>query len=301
MKAIQMHGYGGVDQLRYEDVPAPTAGPGDVLVRVAATSVNPFDWKMRRGDLRGMLTLKFPLIPGSDVAGEIVAVGAGVSNFKPGQQVMALTNHTYAELVVVSSADLATVPDGLELPQAGALPVVTTTGAELMEHVAPQSGQTVLVTGALGGVGRTAVYVATERGAHVIAGVRERQKRQAQALGADQVIAIDSDFEIHSLPDLDAIADTVDGEVIGKLIAKLKPGGVLGSVLGKPKAAEGIDIRVEAFSVQPNPTVLARLAKAVRNGNLSIPVVKTFKLSEAAAAQKLAEEGKVEGKIVLIP
>ena len=81
----------------------------------------------------------------------------------------------------------------------------------------------------------------------------------------------------------------------------MKPGGVLGSVLGKPKAAEGIDIRVEAFSVQPNPTVLARLAKAVRNGNLSIPVVKTFKLSEAAAAQKLAEEGKVEGKIVLIP
>ena len=147
MKAIQMHGYGGVDQLRYEDVPAPTAGPSDVLVKVAATSVNPFDWKLRRGDLKEMLTLHFPVIPGSDVAGEVVAVGAGVFNFKPGQKVMALTNHTYAELVVVSSADLAMVPDGLELQQAGALPVVTTTGAELMEHVAPQSGQTVLVYG----------------------------------------------------------------------------------------------------------------------------------------------------------
>jgi NADPH:quinone reductase-like Zn-dependent oxidoreductase len=300
MKAIQMHGYGGVDQLRYEDVPAPTAGPGEVLVRVAATSVNPIDWKIRRGNLKGM-TLQFPVIPGRDVAGEVVAVGAGVSNFKPGQKVMALTNHTYAELVVVPSAALATVPDGLELQQAGALPLVTTTGAALIEHVGPHSGQTVLVTGALGGVGRTAVYVATERGARVIAGVRERQKRQAQALGADQVIAIDSDSEIRSLPDLDAIADTVDGEVIGKLIAKLKRGGVLGSVLGKPKAAEGQDIRVEAFSVQPNPAVLARLAEAVRKGSLSIPVVKTFKLSEAAAAQKLAEEGKVEGKIVLMP
>jgi NADPH:quinone reductase-like Zn-dependent oxidoreductase len=145
------------------------------------------------------------------------------------------------------------------------------------------------------------VYVATERGARVIAGVRERQKGQAQALGVDQIVAIDSDSEIRSLPDLDAIADTVDGEVIGKLIAKLKRGGVLGSVLGKPKAAEGMDIRIEAFSVQPNPTVLATLAEAVRTGNLSIPVVKTFKLSEAAAAQKLAEEGKVEGKIVLVP
>jgi NADPH:quinone reductase-like Zn-dependent oxidoreductase len=301
MKAIQMHGYGDVDQLRYEDVPAPTPGPGEVLVRIAATSVNPIDWKIRRGNLKGMLTLQFPVIPGRDVAGEVVAVGADVFNFKPGQKVMAVGNHTYAELVVVPSAALATVPDGLEMHQAGALPLVTTTGAALIEHVVPHSGQTVLVTGALGGVGRTAVYVAKEGGAHVIAGVRERQKRQAQTLGADRVIAIDLDSEIQSLPDLDAIADTVDGEVIGKLIAKLKPGGILGSVLGIPKAAEGKDIRVEAFSVQPNPTALARLAEAVRKGNLSIPVVKTFKLSEAADAQRLAEEGKVEGKIVLIP
>jgi NADPH:quinone reductase-like Zn-dependent oxidoreductase len=270
-------------------------------VKVAATSVNPIDWKIRRGNLQGTLTLQLPIIPGRDVAGEVVAVGAGVSNFKPGQKVMALTNHTYAELVVVPSTALATVPDGLELQQAGALPLVITTGAELIEHVGPHSSQTVLVTGALGGVGRTAVYVATERGARVIAGVRERQKTQAQALGANQVIAIDSDSEIRSLPDLDAIADTVDGEVIAKLIAKLKQGGVLGSVLGQPKAAEGKDIRVAAFSVQPNPTVLARLAEAVRKGNLIIPIVKTFKLREAAAAQKLAEEGKVAGKITLIP
>ncbi len=301
MKAIQMHGYGGVDQLRYEDVPTPTAGAGEVLVKLAATSVNPIDLKIRRGNLKGMLTLEFPVIPGRDLAGEVVAAGAGVSNFKPGQKVMALANKTYAEFVVVSSADLAAVPDGLEWQQAGALPLVTTTGAALIEHMGPHSSQIILVTGALGGVGRTAVYVATERGAHVIAGVRERQKRQAQALGAHQVIAIDSDSEIRSLPDLDAIGDTVDGEVIGKLIAKLKRGGVLGSVLGKPKAAEGKDIRVEAFSVQPNPTVLAGLAEAVRKGYLSIPVVKTFQLSEAAAAQKLAEDGKVDGKIVLIP
>lgn len=301
MKAIQMHGYGGVDQLRYEDVPAPTAGPGEVLVKVTATSVNPIDWKIRRGNLQGMLILQFPVIPGRDVAGEVAAVGSGVSNFKPGQKVMAVTNHTYAEFVVVPSAALAMIPDGLELQQAGALPLVTTTGAALIEHVGAHGGQTVLVTGALGGVGRTAVYVAKERGARVIAGVRERQKGQAEALAADQVIAIDSDSEIRSLPDLDAIADTVDGEVIGKLIAKLKRGGVLGSVLGIPKVAEGKDIRVETFSVQPNPTVLAKLAEAVRKGDLTIPVFKTFKLSEAAAAQKLAEEGKVQGKIVLIP
>jgi NADPH:quinone reductase-like Zn-dependent oxidoreductase len=301
MKAVQMHGYGGVDQLRYEDVPAPMAGPGEVLVKVAATSVNPIDWKIRRGNMKAVLTLQFPVIPGRDVAGEVLAVGAGVSDFKLGQRVIALTNHTYAELVAVPSAVLAALPDGLDLQQAGALPLVITTGASLIEHMAPHSGQTVLVTGALGGVGRTAVYVAIERGARVIAGVRQRQKVDAQKLGADQVIAIDSDSEIRSLPDLDAIADTVGGEVIGKLIEKLNRGGVLGSVLGKPKAAEGKDIRVEAFGVQPNPAVLASLAEAVYNGKLSIPVVKTFKLSEAATAQKLSEVGKVQGKIVLIP
>jgi len=117
------------------------------------------------------------------------------------------------------------------------LPLVTTTGAQLMEHVAPSSGQTVLVTRALGNVGRSAVHVAIKRGAHVIAGVLERQKSQADGLGADHVVALDVDSEISALPVLDAIADTVNGDVVAKLIAKNKRGGTLVSVLGKPKAA----------------------------------------------------------------
>lgn len=96
MKAVQMHGYGDTDQLRYEEVPTPVAGAGEVLVKLAATSVNPIDWKIRRGDLKGVMTLQFPLIPGRDVAGEVVAVGANVSAFTPGQKVMALGNGTYA-------------------------------------------------------------------------------------------------------------------------------------------------------------------------------------------------------------
>lgn len=301
MKAIQMNGYGDVDQLRYEDVPTPIAGTGEVLVRLAATSVNPIDWKIRRGDLKAILTLQFPMIPGRDVAGEVVEVGAKVSNFKPGQKVMALANRTYAEFVAVPSAALAEVPNGLDLQQAGALPLVTTTGAELMEHVAASRGQTVLVTGALGNVGRSAVHVAIKRGAHVIAGVLERQKSQAESLGADRVVALDVDSEISGLPELDAIADTVNGAVIAKLIVKIKRGGTLGSVLGKPKAAEGKDIRVEAISSQPNASLLATLAEAVLRGELKIPVVKIMKLSEAADAQSLAEQGKLDGKIVLIP
>ena len=120
-------------------------------------------------------------------------------------------------------------------------------------------------------------------------------------MGADRIIATDDDHEIEALPPLDAIADTVDGDVIGKLIPKLKAGGVLGSVLGKPKAAEGKEIRVEAFSSQPDPARLRQLAEAVRDRTLNIPVVRKFKLSEAREAQTLAERGGIDGKIALIP
>lgn len=301
MKAIEMHGYGGVEQLRYEDVPTPTPGPNEVLVKVAATSVNPIDWKIRRGDLKSALSLQFPMIPGRDVAGEVVQVGPGVLNFKPGQKVMGLVNRSYAEFVNVLSSVLAPVPDGLDLEQAGALPLVITTGAELIEQVDPKRGELLLVTGAVGSVGRSAVYAAKQRGARVIAGVRARQKKQAESLGVDHVVAIDTDMEINALPELDAIADTVGGEVIAKLISKLKRGGVLGSVLGVPKAAEGKDIRVKAFRAEPDPALLRRLAEAVRDRALSIPVAKKFDLSQAAEAQKLAEQGTVDGKIVLIP
>ncbi|MGI8745959.1 MAG: zinc-binding dehydrogenase [Bryobacteraceae bacterium] len=185
------------------------------------------------------------------------------------------------------------IPEGLDLEQAGVLPLVTTTGAQLIEHVQLKPGDTVLITGALGSVGRSAVYVAKQQGARVVAGVRANQKNQAESLGTDQIVAIDDDREIESLPQLDAIADTVDHDVIGKLILKLKIGGVLGSVLGKPKAAEGKDIRVEAFMAQPDAARLRQLAEAVRDRAVSVPIARKFRLSEAAEAQSLAEKGGV--------
>lgn len=301
MKAVQLHGYGDVDQLRYEDVPTPTPGPDEVLVKVAATSVNPIDWKIRAGYLKDMMRLQFPVILGRDVAGEVVAIGANVSKWRPGQRVMGLVNRSYAEFLTASADVLTPIPEGLDFERAGVLPLVVTTGAQLAEHVQPKRGDTILVTGALGSVGRTAVYVAKQAGARVIAGVRAMQKDAAHSLNADQIVAIDSDEEIEKLPELDAIADTVDHDVIRKLIPKLKRGGVLGSVLGKPKEADGKDIRVEAFMAQPDPVQLQQLAEAVRVGALLIPIARKFKLSEAAEAQKLAEQGGVDGKIALIP
>src|SRR5665213_2480903 len=211
MKAVQMHGYGGVDQLRYEDVPDPKPGPGEVLVKVGATSVNPIDWKIRRGDMKDMMPLRFPVILGRDIAGEVVETGSNVTNLKPGQRVMGLVNHSYAEFLTAASDVLTVIPDGLDDKQAGSLPLVITTGAQLVDQVRPGRGDTILVTGAYGNVGRTAVYEAKQRGARVIAAVLFAQKEDARSLGADQIVATDRDDEIASLPMLDAIADTVGG------------------------------------------------------------------------------------------
>jgi NADPH:quinone reductase-like Zn-dependent oxidoreductase len=274
---------------------------GEVLVKVAATSVNPIDWKLRSGQAKNLMSLTFPAILGRDVAGTVVKVGANVHNPEIGQRVMGLVNASYAEYLVAKTEHLTVIPDGLEFETAAALPLVVTTGGQLAQHMQLKPGQIVLITGAVGGVGRAAVYMAQTMGARVIAGVKSSQRQEASSLGASQVVAIDNEEEIARLPELDAIGDTVDHDVIGKLIPKLKEGGVLGSVLGKPKAAEGKNVRVEAFMATPDASLLRQMADAVRDGKLNIPIARRMKLSETGEAQKLAEAGSVGGKILLIP
>ena len=301
MKAVRIHGYGGVDQLVYEDAETPEPQGGEVLVKVAGTSVNPIDWKLRSGEAKNLMSLSFPAILGRDVAGTVAKVGANVRNPEVGQRVMGLVNRSYAEYLVAKAEHLTIIPDGVDFETAAALPLVVTTGGQLAQRMQLKPGQTVLVTGAVGGVGRSAVYMAQTLGARVIAGVRSSQREEGKTLGASDIIALDRDEEIARLPELDAIGDTVDHEVIGKLLPKLKEGGVLGSVLGKPKEEEGKNIRVEAFMATPDPSLLRQMADAVRDGKLVIPIAKRMKLSDAAEAQKLAEAGSAGGKIVLIP
>lgn len=301
MKAVRLHAYGGIDQLRYEDVAMPEPAPDEVLVKVAATSVNPVDWKIRSGAAKDRMPVKFPAILGRDVAGTVVKTGTNVRNLKPGQLVMGLVNGGYAEYLTARADDLTVIPDGLDLEESAALPLVVTTGAQLIQHIRPKAGDVVLVTGALGSVGRSAVYLAKHLGARVLAGVKTEQKEEASSLAVDQIVGIDDTAEIGELPQLDAIADTVDHDVIGKLLPKLKPGGVLGSVLGKPKEAEGKDIRVEAFTAQPEAAILRQMVDAVRDGKLVIPIARKMKLREAGEAQALIEKGSAGGKVLLIP
>ena len=248
------------------------------------------------------MPLEFPAILGRDLAGEIVEAGRNVTGFPKGMRVMALANGTYAEYTVAKADVLAPIPQALDFEKAAALPLVLTTGTQLIERaVKPQRGQTVLVTGALGSVGRTAVHVARRHGVRVLAGVRASEREEAAALSADGVVALDSEEEIGRLHDLDAIADTVGGTTIQRLLKSIRPGGVLGSVLGSPEGAQNYKIHVEAMMAAPDASRLYELADEFARGEFSIPIARTMKLQDAGEAQRLAENGGVHGKIILVP
>ena len=301
MKAIVVHQYGGPEVLKFEDYPDPAAGSGQVLVRVAAASVNPIDYKRRAGLTRDFYPLHFPGLIGVDMAGTVVEIGPGVEGFSVGDQVFAMADDTYAELCVVTATVLAMVPKGLDLIRAAALPLVTVTGNQISSAAGIKAGQTVMVMGAVGNVGRSAVFAAKERGAAVIAGVLKRQVDEAMTVGADQVVATDDDAAIANLPPLDAVADTVGGRTAEKLIAKVKPGGVFASVVGAPQnAAKYPSVKVAPVFSKFDRKTLEFMAEAVRDGKLVIPISRTLPLSEAAEAQAAAEKGGI-GKILLVP
>jgi NADPH:quinone reductase-like Zn-dependent oxidoreductase len=301
MKAVLLYRYGGADELRYEETDQPEYGDNEVLVRVRATSINPVDYKIRSGAAKARMPVDFPAILGRDLAGEVVEAGRAVTGFSKGMRVMALANGTYAEFTVAKADVLSPIPDAMDFQHAAALPLVMTTGAQLIERaVKPQAGQTVLVTGALGSVGRSAVHVARKHGARVLAGVRSSEKQEASKLAADGVIAIDSEEEIGRLRDLDAVADTVGGATARRLLKVIRPGGVFGSVLGKPEGSDQQEgVRVEALMAQPDASRLYELADDVARGEFSIPIARAMKLDEIQEAHRLAEKGQVHGKIVL--
>jgi len=300
MKAIVLTAYGDVNKLELRDLPEPTPGANEVKVRMAGASVNPVDWKLRSGALQAMMPLALPAILGRDASGEVVQVGPGVTRFKVGARVMGFVMGAYAEYVVASDDAWAAVPANLDLIDAAALPLVLLTGAQLIEEaVQPRPGNVVLVTGAVGSVGRVAVFAARAIGAKVWAGVRSSQKAAAATLGADGVVDLGDDAAVAELPRLDAIADTIGGPTVIKLFGKLKAGGTIGSVVGEPAGAVSHGFIVRGGMTHPDAERLASLAIAVAAGKLIIPIAKRLPLSQAREAQALAE-GHCGGKVILM-
>jgi NADPH:quinone reductase-like Zn-dependent oxidoreductase len=301
MKASVLHEYGPAKNLKYEDVPDPVPAEGEVLVRVAASSVNPIDYKMRSGEAKEGFPVEFPAILGRDLSGVVRMVGPGVSGFEPGDKVIALTWKTYAELATVKATDLTLLPEGMDLIEAAALPLVTITGEQLITRgIQIQAGQTVLVSGAIGGVGRSAVWTAKKAGATVIAGVRKSQLKEAAEIGADEVVALDDAAAMEKIGFLDAVADTVGHDTADNLLAKVKQGGIFASVVGPPTSAKlNPTVRVVLVRAEPDAPALRILAEEALAGRLKIPIDRMVPLDQAAEAQAAAEKGGI-GKVLIL-
>jgi NADPH:quinone reductase-like Zn-dependent oxidoreductase len=302
MKAVVLHAYGGPENLKYEDgVPEPQVSGDTVLIAAAAASVNPIDWKVRSGARQKDFPLNLPSILGRDVSGVVRAVGANVKHFKPGDRVLALSNHTYAELVAVNDSDVTHLPDSVDLADAAAIPLVVLTGEQLVRLAAKvQKGQTVVVTGALGSVGRAATHAAKKLGAQVIAGVRRNQLQEAASLGTAGVVAVDDEDAIAQLGVIDTVADTVGGAVAVSLIKLVKPGGAFGYASVIPEGTQAINptVTITRVYAKPDPSKVREFADDVRDGKFILPIGRRMPLANAAEAHVLGAKGGV-GKIVL--
>jgi NADPH:quinone reductase-like Zn-dependent oxidoreductase len=306
MRAVRQHELGGPEVLAVEEVDRPEPGPTEVLVRAAAAGVNPVDWKTRAG---GGFVRDPPFTLGWDVAGEVEAVGFGVTLLSPGDRVFGMPRFPreagcYAEYVVSPSRHLARIPDGLEDVEAAAVPLAGLTAWQtLVETADVGEGSRVLVLGAAGGVGHLAVQIAKARGAWV-AGTSSAGKHGFLAeLGADEAIDYTSEAVADRLQDVDVVFDAVGGDAGIGAVPALRDGGKLVTVSGSSVAglreAAADRIRVDGILVEPDRMGMEALASLAADGKLRPHVERTFALEAAGDAHRLGEQGRTRGKIVL--
>jgi len=299
MKAVRIHEFGGPDVLRLEDLPRPTPGPDEVLVRVAAASVNPVDYKMRNG---GLPADALPLTLGRDLAGVVEAGGSGL---QAGAAVYAMLDRDrggYAQFVAVKAVHCAPKPARLDFIQAAAVPLAGLTAWQgLFDNGGLQAGQMVLIHGASGGVGHMAVQFARAHGARVIATCSSRDVDFVRGLGAAEVIDYHAERFEDRVHDVDLVYDLVGGETQDRSWAVLKDGGAMVSTLQAPDPAKAAakHARAAHYMAQPSGAQLAEIGALIDAGQVMPTITDVFPLGQAAQAERELEHDHVRGKIVL--
>jgi len=306
MKAVRIHSYGGVEVLDYEDAPRPTPGDGEVLVRVHATSVNPFDCAARAGYLHSYFNYTFPLILGTDVSGVIEEVGAGVTDFKPGDVVYGragvIRDGAYAEYVTLPATDVAFKPKSIDHFQAAALPHVTLTAWQALIEVAKLAkGQKVLIHAAAGGVGHVAVQLSKIIGATTI-GTASVNLETLNELEVDEKIDYSTTQFENVVKDVDVVLDLIGGDTQQRSWAVMRPGGILLATVQPPSeemaAAHGVRHHFIA-TTPPIGRVLTEVAAYVDAGQITPIVSSILPLMEIRTAHEMVEGKHVKGKLVL--
>ena len=302
MQAARIHDYGGPEQIVIDQAPRPEPKAGEVLVCLKAAGVNPADWKMRAGYMKQFMPLAFPWIPGLEGAGTIATVGPNVTSLKPGQAVLGPITNSYAEYAVAPATDLFAKPELLSFDQAASVPVgaLTAWGA-VIEEAQVQPGQHVLVHGGAGGVGLYAVQFARWKGAQVTATASTTNADFVHSLGADQVIDYHTTKFEDVVKNMDAVIDTVGGDLAERSMRVIRPGGVYITVAGRVDPEMGHAHEIRATNARRADVAQLQTIIELLQSKQIVPVVgQVFPLTQARQAQELSQRGHGRGRIILL-
>jgi NADPH:quinone reductase-like Zn-dependent oxidoreductase len=299
-KAYGFTEYGGSDTQTFIDLPKPTPGPGEVLITVSATSVNPADWKMREGYMREFVPLDLPAAFGLEAAGTIEAVGDGVTGFEIGDEVFGRTTQGgYSEYALVSTDTAALKPAGVSFNDAATLTVGAATAYDGIEELGLGRGATLLLTGAGGGVGVAAVQIAIHRGVTVIGTAGARKKDLVESLGATHVeygAGVADQIRTIAPEGVDAIYDLIGGDALRDVAVTAKSGAKIITAADPVTAGE---VGGTMVARKNDGEVLDAVARLVEAGTLDPHVTEIFPLDRASEALALVEGGHAAGKIVI--
>lgn len=302
MKAIELKDYGGADALELADRPDPVAGPGQVVVRMVATSFNPVDPKRASGLMKEVFPIRFPYVPGGDVSGLIEAVGEGVTDLRQGDEVYGylMEGGAYAERVAVAADKLAAKPANLSFQEAAALVLVGQSAMQALEAAGVRAGGTLVVIGAGGAIGSIVVQLASRRGVKVVAVASPDDADRLRGHGAARVVDRDGTFE-NGIEPADAVIDTAGGEVQQRAFALLKPNGILVALSQPPSQEEAKrrGVRAVMFATQTSRQSLDALRERIEAGEIVPFVGRRYPLAEVAQAWRDAAARTSKGKSII--
>lgn len=308
MKAIIIEAYGDIGQFKEAELPEPEISANEVLVEVRAVGVNPIDWKIRAGYLQDYLPFDLPIVFGWDVSGVVKRVGALVTDFSAGDEVLARADlkkpGAFADLIAIEEAQLVKKPENMTFEEAAAIPLAGMTAWQMLyDKVNLKAGETVLIHGGAGGIGVFAVQLAKRSGAEVITTGSGRNKEFLAALGADQFIDYRQEDFQNAVAGVDAVVDLIGGDVLERSYNVLKRGGRLVSVAGRPdqERAKKMGITVSYLNSKIKIDQLEELVELVSTGELKVVLadVLPFTLDGVRQAHVLSENGHAPGKIIV--
>lgn len=311
MMAMRYRGYGGPEQIESAEIPAPRPAPSQLLVRAAASSVNPVDWKLHNGQYRWLMPVRFPSIPGFDVAGEVVETGVQVTRFKAGDRVFAMSDlrpgGASAEYMVVGEGAAARIPASLSALEAAAVPLAGLTALQALRDLGGiAAGKHVLIIGAAGGVGHLAVQIARSHGAEVTAVCRGAHAETVRSLGAHRAIDYTQQSDLRGLRPYDIVLDlAVRAPVRSHLSLMAKNGVHVSALPSVGRIAAGLLLplcskrRARVVSVRPRGEDLDQLRALCDAGKLRPVIGRVFRLEELAAAHACGQRGGTAGKIAI--